>query len=176
MCRPRENTSIIQSQPKDLNVIVNDLQDLIKQKETSYTEEKRKRETFEKKLQETCSSLEEEKQKRETFEKTSAEEKQKREEFEKKLEETCSSLEEEKQKRETFEKTCSSLAEEVKDLRACLQLLIDDAGGQRTLVVLTKLDLMDRGTDAYDVLCGRVIPVKLGIIGVVNRSQEDIHK
>ena len=35
---------------------------------------------------------------------------------------------------------------------------------------------MDRGTDAYDVLCGRVIPVKLGIIGVVNRSQEDIHK
>ncbi len=35
---------------------------------------------------------------------------------------------------------------------------------------------MDRGTDAYDVLCGRIIPVKLGIIGVVNRSQEDIHK
>jgi dynamin 1-like protein len=25
-----------------------------------------------------------------------------------------------------------------------------------------------------DVLCGRVIPVKLGIIGVVNRSQQDI--
>jgi len=35
---------------------------------------------------------------------------------------------------------------------------------------------MDRGTDAYDVLCGRVIPVKLGIIGTINRSQEDIHK
>jgi hypothetical protein len=35
---------------------------------------------------------------------------------------------------------------------------------------------MDRGTDAYDVLCGRIIPVKLGIIGVVNRSQEDIQK
>ncbi|CAF3703427.1 unnamed protein product [Rotaria sp. Silwood1] len=51
-----------------------------------------------------------------------------------------------------------------------------DPEGQRTLAVLTKLDLMDRGTDAYDVLCGRVIPVKLGIIGVVNRSQEDIHK
>ena len=48
--------------------------------------------------------------------------------------------------------------------------------GRRTLAVLTKLDLMDRGTDAYDVLCGRIIPVKLGIIGVVNRSQEDIHK
>jgi dynamin 1-like protein len=35
---------------------------------------------------------------------------------------------------------------------------------------------MDRGTDAYDVLCGRIIPVKLGIIGLVNRSQEDIQK
>lgn len=33
---------------------------------------------------------------------------------------------------------------------------------------------MDAGTDAMDVLCGRVIPVKLGIIGVVNRSQADI--
>jgi len=30
------------------------------------------------------------------------------------------------------------------------------------------------GTDAIDVLCGRVIPVKLGIIGLVNRSQKDI--
>lgn len=35
---------------------------------------------------------------------------------------------------------------------------------------------MDRGTDAYDVLCGRIIPIRLGIIGVVNRSQEDIQK
>jgi len=51
-----------------------------------------------------------------------------------------------------------------------------DPEGRRTLGVLTKLDLMDRGTDAHDVLCGRVIPVKLGIIGVINRSQEDIQK
>lgn len=35
--------------------------------------------------------------------------------------------------------------------------------------MVTKLDLMDAGTDAMDVLMGRVIPVKLGIIGVVNR-------
>ena len=34
---------------------------------------------------------------------------------------------------------------------------------------------MDAGTDAIDVLCGKVIPVKLGIIGVVNRSQKDIN-
>ena len=46
--------------------------------------------------------------------------------------------------------------------------------GRRTLAVVTKLDLMDQGTDAMDVLCGRVIPVKLGIVGVVNRSQADI--
>ncbi|XP_048257464.1 dynamin-1-like protein isoform X2 [Haliotis cracherodii] len=51
-----------------------------------------------------------------------------------------------------------------------------DPEGRRTLAVITKLDLMDAGTDAMDVLCGRVIPVKLGIIGVVNRSQADINK
>lgn len=49
-----------------------------------------------------------------------------------------------------------------------------DPDGRRTLAVLTKLDLMDAGTDAIDILCGRVIPIKLGIIGVVNRSQQDI--
>eukprot|EP00058_Branchiostoma_floridae_P009036 XP_002594524.1 hypothetical protein BRAFLDRAFT_87747 [Branchiostoma floridae] len=51
-----------------------------------------------------------------------------------------------------------------------------DPDGRRTLAVITKLDLMDAGTDAHDVLMGRVIPVKLGIIGVVNRSQMDINK
>ncbi len=49
-----------------------------------------------------------------------------------------------------------------------------DTDGRRTLAVVTKLDLMDAGTDAIEILCGRVIPVKLGIIGVVNRSQQDI--
>uniref|UniRef100_A0A8D8QQD7 dynamin GTPase n=1 Tax=Cacopsylla melanoneura TaxID=428564 RepID=A0A8D8QQD7_9HEMI len=49
-----------------------------------------------------------------------------------------------------------------------------DVDGRRTLAVVTKIDLMDAGTDAIDILCGRVIPVKLGIIGVVNRSQQDI--
>ncbi|CAC5411716.1 DNM1L [Mytilus coruscus] len=50
-----------------------------------------------------------------------------------------------------------------------------DPDGRRTLAVVTKLDLMDHGTDAMEALCGRVIPVKLGIIGVVNRSQADIN-
>lgn len=50
-----------------------------------------------------------------------------------------------------------------------------DKEGNRTLVVLTKLDLMDQGTDAMDVLLGKLVPVKLGIIGVVNRSQANIN-
>lgn len=41
--------------------------------------------------------------------------------------------------------------------------------GRRTLLVVSKLDLMDAGTDALEVLLGRVIPVRLGIVGVVNR-------
>jgi len=46
--------------------------------------------------------------------------------------------------------------------------------GRRTIGVLTKLDLMDHGTNAMDILSGRVYPLKLGFIGVVNRSQQDI--
>jgi dynamin 1-like protein len=50
-----------------------------------------------------------------------------------------------------------------------------DPQGRRTIGVLTKLDLMDAGTNALDVLTGRVYPLKLGFIGVVNRSQADIN-
>ena len=49
-----------------------------------------------------------------------------------------------------------------------------DPMGRRTIGVLTKLDLMDHGTNAMDILSGRVYPLKLGFIGVVNRSQQDI--
>lgn len=49
-----------------------------------------------------------------------------------------------------------------------------DPVGRRTIGVLTKLDLMDHGTNAIDILSGRVYPLKLGFIGVVNRSQQDI--
>ncbi|KAM3867957.1 dynamin-1-like protein isoform 2-T2 [Diretmus argenteus] len=64
------------------------------------------------------------------------------------------------------------------DLATCdaLKLARDvDPDGRRTLLVVSKLDLMDAGTDALEVLLGRVIPVRLGIIGVVNRSQHDIN-
>lgn len=49
-----------------------------------------------------------------------------------------------------------------------------DPSGKRTLGVLTKLDLMDTGTHALDVLLGKSFPLKMGFIGVVNRSQQDI--
>lgn len=49
-----------------------------------------------------------------------------------------------------------------------------DPEGKRTLAVLTKLDIMDPGTDATDVLSGKLILIRLGIIGVVNRTQQDI--
>ncbi|KAL7048144.1 hypothetical protein ACKWTF_003237 [Chironomus riparius] len=50
-----------------------------------------------------------------------------------------------------------------------------DPNGLRTLSVLTKLDLMDKGTDANEILSGKDIHIKLGIIGTVNRSQQDIN-
>ncbi|KAG0147089.1 hypothetical protein CROQUDRAFT_656563 [Cronartium quercuum f. sp. fusiforme G11] len=50
-----------------------------------------------------------------------------------------------------------------------------DPQGRRTIGVLTKLDLMDTGTNALDILTGRVYPLKLGFIGIVNRSQHDIN-
>ncbi|ODV89042.1 hypothetical protein CANCADRAFT_133114 [Tortispora caseinolytica NRRL Y-17796] len=49
-----------------------------------------------------------------------------------------------------------------------------DPDGKRTVGVLTKLDLMDHGTHALDILSGRVYPLKLGFIALVNRSQQDI--
>ena len=41
-----------------------------------------------------------------------------------------------------------------------------DPDGVRTMGVVTKLDLMDKGTDAVDVLRGNVIPLKRGFVGV----------
>ncbi|EGD91529.1 hypothetical protein H112_01337 [Trichophyton rubrum D6] len=49
-----------------------------------------------------------------------------------------------------------------------------DPEGQRTIGVLTKVDLMDAGTDVVDILAGRVIPLRLGYVPVVNRGQRDI--
>lgn len=50
-----------------------------------------------------------------------------------------------------------------------------DPQGLRTIGVITKLDLMDKGTDAREVLENKLLPLRRGYIGVVNRSQEDIN-
>ncbi len=44
----------------------------------------------------------------------------------------------------------------------------------RTVCVLTKLDIMDVGTNAKRVLLNQEINLKLGYVGVRNRSQQDI--
>lgn len=49
-----------------------------------------------------------------------------------------------------------------------------DPNGLRTIGVLTKLDLMDQGTDARDILENRIFPLRRGYIGVISRSQKDI--
>ncbi|XP_054919159.1 dynamin-1 isoform X2 [Dermacentor andersoni] len=49
-----------------------------------------------------------------------------------------------------------------------------DPEGLRTIGVITKLDLMDEGTDARDILENKLLPLRRGYVGVVNRSQKDI--
>jgi GTPase SAR1 family protein len=51
-----------------------------------------------------------------------------------------------------------------------------DPQGERTFGVLTKLDLMDKGTNALDVLEGHSYRLQHPWVGVVNRSQQDINK
>jgi dynamin GTPase len=49
-----------------------------------------------------------------------------------------------------------------------------DPSGSRTIGVITKLDLMDDGTDARDILENKLLPLRRGYVGIVNRSQRDI--
>lgn len=51
---------------------------------------------------------------------------------------------------------------------------IDKEGG-RTLGVLTKLDIMDQGTDAKKALMNEEVPLKLGYVAVKNRSKQDLN-
>ncbi|KAL0724558.1 hypothetical protein Bca4012_039157 [Brassica carinata] len=51
-----------------------------------------------------------------------------------------------------------------------------DPKGDRTFGVLTKIDLMDQGTNAVDILEGRGYKLRYPWVGVVNRSQADINK
>lgn len=49
-----------------------------------------------------------------------------------------------------------------------------DPEGSRTIGVLTKIDLMDQGTDVNDILDGKIIPLRFGYVPVINRGQKDI--
>jgi replication fork clamp-binding protein CrfC len=49
-----------------------------------------------------------------------------------------------------------------------------DPAGERTIGVVTKIDLMDQGTDALDLLQGKIYPLQLGYYGVKCRSQKQI--
>jgi GTPase SAR1 family protein len=49
-----------------------------------------------------------------------------------------------------------------------------DPEGARTIGVLTKLDIMDLGTDARKALLNQEVPLKLGYVGVKNRSKQDL--
>ena len=50
-----------------------------------------------------------------------------------------------------------------------------DPSGERTIGVLTKVDIMDRGTDALKILKNQEIYLQLGYVAVKNRSQKDIN-
>lgn len=45
-----------------------------------------------------------------------------------------------------------------------------DSKGNRTIGVITKIDIMDRGTDAKDMIMNKVINLKMGYVGIKNRS------
>lgn len=48
-----------------------------------------------------------------------------------------------------------------------------DETGSRTLGIITKIDIMDNGTDAKEILLNQVVPLKLGYMGVKNRTKKD---
>ena len=51
---------------------------------------------------------------------------------------------------------------------------IYDREGVRTIGVLTKIDIMDSGTDAISMVKGMDVHLRLGFVGVKNRSKQDI--
>jgi dynamin 1-like protein len=49
-----------------------------------------------------------------------------------------------------------------------------DTQGLRTIGVITKIDIMDKGTNAKKTLLGQEVALRLGFVGVKLRSQQDI--
>ena len=49
-----------------------------------------------------------------------------------------------------------------------------DPDGSRTIGVITKIDIMNAGTDARKMLSNEEIELALGYVGVRNRNQQNI--
>ncbi|KAG8488891.1 hypothetical protein CXB51_016917 [Gossypium anomalum] len=64
----------------------------------------------------------------------------------------------------------------IKIARENFMLVDGQKSGDRTFGVLTKIDLMDKGTNAVDILEGKSYKLQFPWVGVVNRSQADINK
>ena len=56
-------------------------------------------------------------------------------------------------------------------LQLCREI---DPKGIRTVGVITKIDIMDKGTNARRMLMGQDVSLRLGYVGVKSRNQEDI--
>lgn len=49
-----------------------------------------------------------------------------------------------------------------------------DPKGIRTIGVITKIDIMDRGVNAKRMIMNQEVNLRLGFVGVKNRAQQDI--
>ena len=49
-----------------------------------------------------------------------------------------------------------------------------DPKGIRTIGVITKIDIMDKGTSAKRMIEGKDVALRLGFVGIKNRTQQDI--
>lgn len=50
-----------------------------------------------------------------------------------------------------------------------------DPDGARTLGVLTKIDLMDKDTDCYEILTNKITRLEKGFVGCINRGQSQLN-
>lgn len=50
-----------------------------------------------------------------------------------------------------------------------------DPSGERSIGCLTKIDIMNRGDDAREILKNKEIPLRYGYVGIKNRNQEDVN-
>ncbi|PHT41667.1 GATA transcription factor 25 [Capsicum baccatum] len=81
-----------------------------------------------------------------------------------------------KQQQEGSSGETRPLTEENPSVTTAELVVIFEKVKYRTIGVITKLDIMDRGTDAHNFLLGKVIPLRLGYVGIVNRNQEAVCK